>query len=162
MRARHIAVVLLDDAIVDPDAEVELAEEHREVEGGNGTGDIALDRRELVVAAAHNEIGEQVVGHREPVVDILEEVADIDLVGPEEGTVAGQGELNTRTAGLEGLLDAPAEGSRKAVVVVVALGEVDSNLDQVVPVQNNQAGPEGSASMEVVVKSLCEIELDSS
>ncbi|KAK6714845.1 hypothetical protein SNK04_005773 [Fusarium graminearum] len=165
MRARHIVVVLPGDAIVDLDAEVDLAEERREVEGGNGTEDTVLDRRELVVAVAHNEIGEQVVGHREPVAGILEEAAGIDLVGQEEGTVAGQEGLNTRTADLAGLLAALAEDSRKVavvVVVVVALEEVDSNLDQVVPVPDSLAGPEGSASMEVVVKSLCEIEQDSS
>ncbi|ESU10181.1 hypothetical protein FGSG_12510 [Fusarium graminearum PH-1] len=163
MQARHVAAVLPVDAIVDLDAEVELAEELREVEGGNVTEDIALDCRVLVVVAAHNGIGEQVVVHKEPVVDILEAAAEIDLVDQEEDNVVGQGEPNSRTADLAGLLVALVEGSRKvAVVVVVALEEVDSNLDQVVPVPDSLAGPEGSASMEVVVKSLCEIEQDSS
>lgn len=162
MQAHHVAAVLPVDAIVDLDAEVELAEELREVEGGNVTEDIALDRRVVAVVAAHNGIGEQVVVHKEPVVDILEAAAEIDLVDQEEDNVVGQREPNSRTADLAGLLVALVEGSRKVAVVVVALEEVDSNLDQVVPVPDSLAGPEGSASMEVVVKSLCEIEQDSS
>jgi hypothetical protein len=83
MQVHCIAVVLLDDAIVDLDAEVELAEERREVEVGNKTADIVLDHKELVAAAAHTEIEEQLVDHTGPVADILEAVADIGLVDPE-------------------------------------------------------------------------------
>lgn len=98
MRARCIAAVLLEDAIVDLDAEVELAEEHREVEVGGKTADIVLEHKELVSAAAHTEIEEQLVGHRESVADILEEEADSGFVGSKEGTVADREELNTHTA----------------------------------------------------------------
>jgi hypothetical protein len=83
MQVHCIAVVLLGDATVDLDAEVELAEERREVEVGNRTADIVLDHKELVAAAAHTEIEEQHVDHTEPVADILEAVADIGLVDPE-------------------------------------------------------------------------------
>jgi hypothetical protein len=171
MRARRIVVVLLDDAIVDLDAEVEIAEEHRgidlaaehpEVEVGNRTVDIVLDHEELVVAAGHTETGEQqLVGHMEPVVDILEEAVDSDLVDPEEDTVAGREELNTHTADLVELLVALVEGSHK-VVADVALEEVDDTPGQVVPVLNILADPGVAASMGVVVKSLCEIKSNSS
>jgi hypothetical protein len=154
MQVHCIAVVLLDDATVDLDAEVELAEERREVEVGIGTADIVLDHKELVAAAAHTESEEQLVDHTEPVADILEAVADIGLVDPEEGTVADREELDTHTADWVELLVAPVEGNHTVVVVVdVDLVGSDSTSDQVVPGLDILTVPEGAASTEVVVKS---------
>jgi hypothetical protein len=152
MQVHCIAVVLLDDAIVDLDAEVELAEERREVEVGNKTADIVLDHKELVAAAAHTEIEEQLVDHTGPVADILEAVADIGLADPKEGTVADRRELDTHTADWVGLLVAPAEGNHTVVVDVDLVGS-DSTSDQVVPGLDILFVPEGAASTEVVVKS---------
>jgi hypothetical protein len=161
MMARHIVVVLLADAIVDLGAEVDLAEERRTAEVGNETEDIALDRKELGVAAVDSEIEEQeVVDRTESVADSLEEAADIGLAVLEGGTVVDPGEPNKDTADLAELPSAPVGGSRKVAVDAVLEG-ADDNPGQAVVVLDNLAGPEGFASMEVVVKSWCEIRSNS-
>jgi hypothetical protein len=155
MMARRIVAALPADAIVDLGAVVALAEGRRTAEMGSKTEDIVLDCKELGVAVVHIENEKQeVVDHREPVADSLEEVADIGLADPEGGNAVGRRESNKDTADLVELPAVPAVSGRK-VVVDVALEGFDSNSGQALVVLDNLAGPEGFASMEVVVKSLC-------
>lgn len=153
----HIAVDLLAGAIVDLDAVDDLVGDRRTVEVGSWTEEgIGLGHMELEVVAAHRVLVDQgVVGRRGVVVGNLEEVAGIDLAGPEEGTAVGLEDLGMDTAGSAEVQAGLVEDSRKVVVVEVVQGEVGSSPGPVVAVLGSFAVEARRlvANREVVVKS---------